>query len=189
MGQVCPMEVNNKTFAIFCVAVVAVTFYVRAQSVHTPVSTATEPVVTKAVAEKPTKRRGIPNSVMPPDLTASTDTQVTADDGTVATDGLPDGQPVAKTQSAVPQINEPINDDQDDVTYQDDVGNLYDANADTEQPQANDGWPISDRDTLRLMMRTMPPDQRDDFRVMWFTMTPDERGDFLDQVRGSLQGG
>ena len=182
------MEISNKTFGIFCVAVVCVTVYVRAQSIDSKQkSVASPPVVTQTVAEKPKRRRGIPNSTLPPDPNAQIDTQPAADDSPVTVEAVPDN-PQVSTLPITPQTSDtPItpNSEQDDLTYQDDLGDLTDPIAADETPPANNGWPLSDRDTLRLMMRTMPEEQRDEFRVMWFSLTPDERSDVLDQIRGS----
>jgi len=188
------MEISNKTFGIFCLVVVGVTVYVRAQSIHSEPAAPQPPTITQSVASTaaPKQHRSIPNSTLPPDMTATTDTQVVSDDQAPPGDAQPTETAPGTVQPTTPKVDSStvaVNGQQDDLTEQDDVGDFVGNETDAETPPVNNGWQLSDRDTLRLALQSMPPEQREVFRVMWFSMTPDDRADLLDQIRGTQQGG
>jgi len=187
------MEISNKTFGIFCVVVVGVTVYVRAQSIRPevhPTAIASD-TQTVASAPKPKRRRPIPDSALPPDVYASSNLdQSGLDAAPVTLDAVPLPTPTATTPPATPPVApsttpaaDPNAGSEEDLTYQDDLGPMADA------APTNNTIQLTDRDMLRIMLTAMPEQQRDSFRLMWFTMSPDDRQGFLDQLRGDQQGG
>lgn len=183
------MEISNKAFGVFCVAVVVVTVYVRAQSLQQKPAqpeVAVESTKVERVAQSTKKHHGIPDSPMPPDPFADSNVQATVADSSATVDEAP------ADETAPPAVAQPAPDAaaatdstlaDDDLTYTDDLGPMDDAVAPNNPPQ------LSDRDMLRIMLGSMPEEQRESFRLMWFTMSPDDRQDFLDQLRESAQSG
>jgi len=183
------MEINNKAFWVICVAVVGVTFYVRAQSTQTPAATEA-PKITQTVVQKPKPRRPIPNSAMPPEPPGQTDDQTAQDDTPVTIEAIPDPAPVAAAPATAPAATQP-NDNSanadpsiDDLASIDDIGSLMDPTPADITAQQN-----SDRELLRVMIGGLPREQRDAFRLMWYTMSTGDRQDFIDQLRGNLPQG
>jgi len=182
------MEISNKAFGIFCVAVVAATIYVRAQSKPAQPAVTSEVATTKPEeAPRPKARRAIPDSPLPVDTVPGIDTntpvaiepEVQADDQNSNEPLQPPAPPATDPQQPAEDSAVASNDAQQDLTYQDDVGQVVDNSAPVPQ------WQISDRDMLQVMMDAMNREQRDAFRLMWFGMGPDERQDFLDRMRGN----
>lgn len=177
------MNVSNRTFIVFCILVVAGAAFVRAQILQKGNKPAlVEAPATQVVAKTEVQHRSIPDSAMPalPPLDATSDPQA-GDDGPVTVDA----QAPAKQPDKQPAVNDPNANNDDDLIYQDDIGD------DTQTPPANNnnGMQIPDRVMLQMMLNEMTPQQEQSFRMMWFTMTPDDRQDFLDQLRGQDQGG
>jgi hypothetical protein len=182
------MEISNKAFGIICLGVVAVTVYVRAQSLHSPAQTVVVAEAPKTV-EPTVKQRhhGIPDSPLPPDPYASATTdQTPSDDAPITVEAVPTAPSQPPAPAATTQPADAAGSDsaaEDDLTYQDDIGPMAD------DVPTNNSVQLSDRDMLRIMMNSMPDQQQNSFRMMWFTMTPDDRQDFLDQLRDIQQTG
>lgn len=175
------MKVDNRAFWIVCIGVIAITAYLRAQSLQTKAAAAVP--VTAAPAQSPAPRRPhpIPDSPMPPDNFAANSDAQAGDDSPVTVDSSELPQQQAQT-SAPTGDNAAENGNEDDLTNTDDIGDLADPSP------TNNSLQFSDRDMLRVMMTQMTDSEQQSFRMMWFTMTPDDRQDFLDQLRGQ-QGG
>jgi hypothetical protein len=182
------MEISNKVFGVICVAIVVVTVVVRAQSMSHPAPVAAVVEEPKVVTQAPKKHHGIPNSALPPDpFAASTDDQSAVADAPVTVDNLPpETPPATEAPAAPPKVDEApadaANGGNEDMTYTDDLGPETDG-----PPPAPNGIQFSDRDVLRIMLASMPPEQRESFRLMWFTMGPDDRQEVIDQLREQLQ--
>jgi len=185
------MEVSNRAFGIFCVAVFGVVLYVRAQSVHSPATVAAAPpVVTETVVRAPRVHRGIPDSTLPPDpnaINTTSDDQPIIVGGDLPADQAPTSAPATTDKPATPPatVTSPTV-VQENLVDQDDLGDLDDV---PDTATTNSQLEPTDRDLLRMMMGTISPRQREEFRALWFTMSPDDRQNIIDEVRGNLQGG
>jgi len=180
------MEISNKSFVVFCVAVAAVAVYVRAQSVHSTAAPAPAVEAPRTVVKAPVRHHGIPDSPMPPDPYANSgEDQAGVDNAPVTLEATPDTPPPVATAPKAPEAAETTDGNgQEDLTYVDDLGDMADP-----APATTNEWQLSDRDMVRVLLGSMPEEQRDSFRIMWFNMSPDDRQTFLDQMRGSQQGG
>ena len=186
------MEISNKTFGVFCVAIVGITVYVRAQSVQSEVKPVAVAAKTEAVEPARKIKRPIPNSTLPPDPFASTPVdQPVVDETPVIVGDVPGAAPQTVAPGTPNSVAEttpsPSADEtaaaEEDLSYLDDIGDMASA------VPTDNSVEIADRNMFRVIMNTMTNTQRDAFRMMWFTMSPDERLDFLAQLRGEQQGG
>ena len=187
------MEISNRTFGLFCVAMVGVVIYVRAESVRPTVVVAAPPVaVAENETKRPTKKHGIPDSSVPPEMNpvGGMDDQPILVNG-----GVDPDQPVPLPMSAptdapaAPAATPPPTDaapQDESLANQDDISDVV-ANLADQQQQANQ-MQITDRDVLRLMLSSLNGRQRQELEALWYTMSPDDRQDLIDQVRGTQQG-
>ncbi len=190
------MEISNRTFGLFCVAMVGVVVFVRAQSSKAPVVVVAAPTeVARVESKQPARKHGIPDSTVPPEMNMSigTDDQpiLVGSDANIdrpvplPMDPSPSAPPAAPASTPQPDPNADASNlaSQDDISG--DVASLMDQQ---QQEQVSNDMQISDREVLRLMMSSMNRRQREELAALWYTMSPDDRQNLLDQVRGSQQG-